>query len=363
MGFAMVDTILMITCLLSLVIWFVQEKKARPQLQQKLNALIAGGQQLPVEQLQTDTNPPWNQWLFKFTTAIWIGWAASVILLKDGDFAFILVMLTFLSGVITGLDKLFFAGARKVYIESKAVADYLQNYSREQRESLTQYFAADMVIGEYAKSFFPILAFVLVLRSFVIEPFQIPSGSMMPTLQVGDYILVNKYTYGLRLPVVGTKIVEVDQPKRGDAVVFFPPHQDIYFIKRVIGLPGDQVTYKNKVLSVNGKVMEQTLLAELPPLNPQMRMFTENLQAVEHLAQSALHRYTVTPTTNQQGDFSITVKPGHYWVMGDNRDNSADSRSWGQVPEERLVGKAFAIWLHWPTFFDIPTFSRMGAIQ
>lgn len=359
----MVDTILIIICFLSLAIWFVQEKKARPQQQEKLNKLIASGQQIPAEKLQTGTNPDWNEWLFKFTAVIWFGWVASVILVKDGDFAFVLVILTFLSGVITGLDKLFFASARKAYIESKAVADYLGKYTREQRESLSLYFGEDMVIGEYAKSFFPVLAFVLMLRSFIIEPFQIPSGSMVPSLLVGDYILVNKYTYGLRLPVVGTKIVEVGQPQRGDSMVFFPPHKDIYFIKRVIGLPGDQVTYKNKVLSINGKVMDQTLLAELPPLNPQVRMFTEDLAGVEHLAHSSLHRQTVTSITDQQGDFSITVKPGHYWMMGDNRDNSADSRSWGQVPEERIVGKAFAIWLHWPTFFDIPTFSRMGAIQ
>jgi len=359
----MVDTILITISLLSLVIWFVQEKMARPQQQQKLNELIVSGQQIPAEQLQADTNPGWNETLFKFTAAIWIAWAASVVLIKDGDFAFVLVMLTFLSGVIVGLDKLIFAGARKAYVESKAVADYLAKYTQEQRESLSLYFGEDMVVGEYAKSFFPVLAFVLVLRSFVVEPFQIPSGSMVPTLLVGDYILVNKYTYGLRLPVVGTKVVEMGEPERGDSMVFFPPHKDIYFIKRVIGLPGDQITYKNKVLSINGKVMEQTLLAELPPLNPQVRMFSENLTGVEHLAHSSLRSNTITPITNQQGDFSITVKPGHYWMMGDNRDNSADSRSWGQVPEERIVGKAFAIWLHWPTFGDIPTFSRMGAIQ
>ncbi len=359
----MVDTILITISFISLLIWFVQEKMARPQQQKKLDELIAAGKQLPAEQLQAETNPSWNELLFKFTAVIWIAWAASVVLIKDGDFAFVLVMLTLLSGVVTGLDKLIFASARKAYIESKSVADYLAKYTQEQRESLSLYFGEDMVVGEYAKSFFPVLAFVLVLRSFVIEPFQIPTGSMIPTLLVGDYILVNKYAYGLRLPVVGTKIVEVGEPQRGDSMVFFPPHKDIYFIKRVIGVPGDQISYKNKVLSVNGKAMDQTLLAELPPINPQVRMFTENLDGVEHLAHNSLTRKTITPITNQQGDFSVTVKPGHYWMMGDNRDNSADSRSWGQVPEERIVGKAFAIWLHWPSFRDIPTFSRMGAIQ
>ena len=141
----MVDTILISISLLSLVIWFVQEKKARPWQQAQLNKLIATGQQLSAEQLQADTNPVWNQWLFKFIAVIWMGWVASVLLVKDGDFAFVLVMLTFLSGVITGLDKLIFASSRKAYMESKAVLDYLQKYSREQRESLSLYFGEDMV--------------------------------------------------------------------------------------------------------------------------------------------------------------------------------------------------------------------------
>lgn len=359
----MVDKILITISCLSLLIWFVQEKIARPQLQAKLDELIRGGRQLPAEELQSQAMPGWNELLFKLVAAMWLGWIVSVVFVKDGDFAFVLVMLTLFSGVVTGLDKVIFSSARNAYIESKAVVDYLAKYTQEQRDSLTVYLGQDMVVGEYAKSFFPVLALVLVLRSFIVEPFQIPSGSMMPTLQVGDYILVNKFTYGLRLPVLGTKFYEVDEPKRGDSMVFFPPHKDIYFIKRVIGLPGDQITYKNKILFINGKEMEQTFLAAEPPIRPQRSLISENLDGVEHSIYTARQRFTVSESTDLRGDFSVTVKPGHYWMMGDNRDNSSDSRFWGQVPEERIVGKAFAIWLHWPSISDIPTFSRLGLIQ
>lgn len=352
----MVDNILIAISCVSIVIWFVQEKFARQQLRSNFDKVIASGQTLPAEQLRTVTTPSWNEWLFRLVCTMWLGWAASVILVKDGDFAFVLVLLTLLSGVVCGLDRLIFASARQAYLESKAVVDYLAKYTREQRESLSFYLSQDTVVGEYAKSFFPVLAVVLVLRSFIIEPFQIPSGSMIPTLLVGDYILVNKFSYGLRLPVVGTKIVDIGEPERGDVMVFFPPHKDIYFIKRVIGLPGDQITYKNKRLYINGKEAEQVLLAELPAGNPQYQLVSENLTGVEHLSHNSIG-------IHRGDDFSVTVKPGHYWMMGDNRDNSSDSRVWGQVPEERIVGKAFAIWLHWPSFTQLPSFSRLGAIE
>lgn len=352
----MVDTLLLTVCFISLLIWFVQEKLARPQLQHYFNNAIASNQPLSAKQLLIDSMPEWNEWLIRLVFAMWGCWALSVVLLKDGDFAFVLVMLTLFSGIICGLDKLIFSGARRAYIESREVVDYLAKYSHEQRDALSHYFGQDMVVGEYAKSFFPVLAFVLILRSFIVEPFQIPSASMVPTLMVGDYILVNKYTYGLRLPVLGTKIVEVGEPERGDVMVFFPPHKDIYFIKRVIGLPGDQITYKDKQLFINGTAAPQTLLAELPPINPQVELISEDLTGFKHLA----HK---TKMVQRMDDFSVTIKPGHYWMMGDNRDNSSDSRAWGQVPEERIVGKAFAIWMHWPSITQLPGFSRAGSIR
>ena len=210
---------------------------------------------------------------------------------------------------------------------------------------------------EYARSFFPVLAVVLVLRSFLYEPFQIPSSSMVPTLEVGDYILVNKFSYGLRLPVTRTKILDVGEPERGDVMVFFPPHQnDTYYIKRVIGVPGDRVTYRNKQLTVNGSPVPQDWLAELPSGRFMIKMGREVLPDSDgHLMQ----------IDNRRGprNFSVVVKPGHYFMMGDNRDNSSDSRVWGQVPERDIVGKAVAIWMHWEEYLSVPSFGRAGAID
>ena len=180
---------------------------------------------------------------------------------------------------------------------------------------------------------------------------------MVPTLAVGDFILVNKYTYGLRLPVVRTKILDMNEPERGDVMVFFPPHKpDTYYIKRVIGLPGDQIVYKNKKLYINGEPASQELLAQLPTHRPNYRIWNESLSGVEHEIRTSLSRHGLD-------DISITVKPGHYFMMGDNRDNSLDSRAWGQVSEKAIVGKAFAIWMHWNSFFSLPSFSRAGSIQ
>jgi signal peptidase I len=353
----MVDSILITISLVSIVVWLVQEKHLRSLLQANFNKLVAAGQILPEEQLQQQVLPRWHNLLMQAVSVMWIAWGISVVVLKDGDFAFVLVMLTLLSAVIAGLDKLLFSKARKAYVESKAVVDFLAKYGEEQRQKLAFFLNQDFIVGEYAKSFFPVLGLVLVLRSFIVEPFQIPSASMVPTLLVGDYILVNKYNYGLRLPVLGTKIIENGAPERGDVMVFFPPHKDIYFIKRVIGLPGDQISYKNKQLSINGELAPQIFLAALPPgMNATVELASENLTGVDHLMNKSLR-------INRGDDFSITVKPGHYWMMGDNRDNSSDSRTWGQVPEERIVGKAFAIWLHWPSITQFPSFSRNGVIQ
>ena len=353
----MVDTILIVVSLASLIIWYVQEKIVRKEIQDSFSRIVKDDQQLTAEQVQLKTSPQWNEWLVKLVFAMWIGWGISVVMLKDGDFALVLVVLTLLSGVVVGLDKWLFARARQAYVASKEVAAYLARYTKEQKDSLVVHLGDDMVVGESARSFFPVLALVLVLRSFVVEPFQIPSASMVPTLLVGDYILVNKFAYGLRLPVLGTKIFDVGEPRRGDVMVFFPPGKDVYYIKRVIGLPGDEITYKNKQLTINGKKIPQTMLAELPPVNPQIELFSEQLGDVSHISHKSLVFY------RPGDDFSIKVKPGHYWMMGDNRDNSSDSRVWGQVPEDRIVGKAFAIWMHWPSVTELPSFSRVGFIH
>jgi signal peptidase I len=172
---------------------------------------------------------------------------------------------------------------------------------------------------------------------------------------VGDYILVNKFTFGIRLPVLRTKVLDINEPKRGDVMVFFPPHMNkTYFIKRVVGLPGDRITYRNKQLFVNGRQVPMEALAGKPTMTNRYSLKTETLGEVQHVVQ--------TDAMRRGQNFSVVVKPGHYFMMGDNRDNSSDSRVWGQVPEKDIVGKAFAIWMHWDSFFSVPSFSRVGSI-
>ena len=209
---------------------------------------------------------------------------------------------------------------------------------------------------EFMGSLAPVLGLVLVLRSFVVEPFQIPSSSMVPTLKVGDFILVNKWTYGIRLPVVRNKIIELNSPERGDVMVFFPPHEERYFIKRVVGLPGDEIHVLNGVLYINGDKMTQKILADEEPA-PRSVVMTEDLTGVEHAIQKRL-----LPTRLSQ-NFTAVVPDGHYFMMGDNRDNSSDSRVWGPVPEDRIVGRAFARWMFWDKFLSLPSFERAGKIQ
>ena len=251
----------------------------------------------------------------------------------DIDFPLVLVILVTICGVIWLIDHFLFAKARN-------------------KSGATE----EPIVVEYAKSFFPVLFIVLMLRSFVIEPFQIPSGSMIPTLEVGDFILVNKYHYGLRLPVVGTKIVENNAPQRGEVMVFIPPHDPRYFIKRVVGLPGDRIDYENKILRINGEQVEVDIVDEVMiETAVGMRsgiLFNEQLGLVNHNAQ------IVASDTRGSSRTSWIVPPGHYFMMGDNRDNSADSRVWGPVPEENIVGKAIAVWMHKDPGFNLPTFSR-----
>ena len=211
------------------------------------------------------------------------------------------------------------------------------------------------------KSFLPIILIVLIVRSFIVEPFQIPSSSMEPTLDVGDFILVNKFTYGIRLPVIRTRVIENHEPQRGDIMVFFPPHDDRYFIKRVIGLPGDLIEYRGKVLYINGKPQQLQSVTDVSTGFGRPYLFLENLEGKQH----SVYHYPTETALGLRGNSTHveTVKPGHYFMMGDNRDNSQDSRVWGQVPEERIVGKAFAIWMHWKEWGDIPSFSRVGKIE
>jgi signal peptidase I len=219
---------------------------------------------------------------------------------------------------------------------------------------------------EYARSFFPVILIVLLLRSFLVEPFRIPSGSMMPTLLIGDFILVNKFAYGVRLPVSHTKIIENGEPQRGDIVVFrFPNDPTVDYIKRVVGLPGDRIQYVDKQIIINGKPVKQTPLDLYQGVgkgkdNTGATLIAEDLDSVSH---DILIREKQAP---QPGRFvlseGVIVPEGHYFAMGDNRDNSNDSRFWGFIPEGNLVGKAFFRWMSFDWELDgFPVdFSRIG---
>ena len=216
---------------------------------------------------------------------------------------------------------------------------------------------------EYAKSFFPVILLVFVIRSFIVEPFKIPSGSMNPTLLAGDYILVNKFAYGLRVPVLNSVFVNTGVPQRGDVMVFhFPPNPKIDYIKRVIGLAGDRIQYQDKQLSINGQVIEATELpgAEYATQGDHIiraHQLREQLFDAQHdiLIHDIPNRYSPGTIGDRflNGE-AIVVPEGHYFVMGDNRDNSSDGRVWGFVPDQNLVGKAFLIW------FNFDDFSRIG---
>ena len=276
------------------------------------------------------------------------------------DFPLILVVLVFGSGGIWAIDALFGAPKRQRAIEKLRVQyprwEDESNPKAKAYQSKALETSTEPQLVEYAKSFFPVLFVVFVLRSFLVEPFQIPSSSMVPTLKVGDYILVNKFTFGIRLPVIRTKVFDINKPERGDVMVFFPPHMnDTYFIKRVVGLPGDRISYHDKQLTVNGELVMQDHMASLPEGAMRYQLFLESLGDAKHLMQTLDQR--------PARDFEVVVKPGHYFMMGDNRDNSSDSRVWGQVPEKDIVGKAFAVWMHWESLLSIPSFSRVGSIE
>ncbi|MCO6426525.1 signal peptidase I [Nitrosomonas communis] len=224
---------------------------------------------------------------------------------------------------------------------------------------------------EYPKSFFPVILIVFCLRSFLVEPFKIPSGSMIPTLLVGDFILVNKFTYGIRLPVVNRKVIEVNQPKHGEVMVFrYPEDPSIDYIKRVVGLPGDIVTYRHKKLSINGVPLKIELDGDYKYIESGLayiytQRFREYVGEKSHsilinqempgMLLSNVHYFPFRENCSfDRMGFTCKVPDGNYFTLGDNRDGSSDSRYWGFVPEENIVGKAFMVWWN---FSDL---SRIG---
>ncbi len=245
------------------------------------------------------------------------------------DFSLILVLATLAAGLIWGGYRAYLAVAGRAA-------------------------GAEPVAVEYARSFFPILLLVLVVRSFLFEPFRIPSSSMMPTLLVGDFIFVNKFTYGLRLPVLNTRIMELGEPRRGDVIVFrLPAEPSTNYIKRLVGLPGDTIRYVNDHLFINGQPVESMLVG----------LYDGDMQAGSILMQEQLdsvrHQILLIPGVSGRGDGTFVVPAGYYFMMGDNRDNSQDSRFIGPIPEANIVGRAVRIWMNWD-FPGMPRWSRIG---
>nr|WP_284380718.1 signal peptidase I [Litoribrevibacter albus] len=275
----------------------------------------------------------------------------------DIDFPLVLVVLTFACALGWVFDFLVLRKPRSLQLAQARTDMGLsqdQELSNDQQHILDK-IAKEPYLVELSKSFFPVFFVVLVVRSFLVEPFQIPSGSMLPTLKVDDFILVNKFEYGVRLPVAGTKVIPYKDPARGDVMVFkFPNNPKINFIKRVVGLPGDRIRYQDKQLFINNQLIE-TQLAQAPSLQNRMGRYTEQLGAVSHSIYKANSSARVNKTW--------VVPEGHYFVMGDNRDNSNDSRFWGFVPDNLVVGKAFAVWMHWESIFSLPTFGENRWIE
>jgi signal peptidase I len=296
-----------------------------------------------------------------------------------GNFALILFVLTVVTGVIWFLDVFYFAKQRRAKADAALAAfDARQSKlkmdgvkaSEGGRAALEAELLKQPTWIEYSGSFFPVIALVFFLRSFLYEPFKIPSGSMVPTLLVGDLILVNKFTYGIRLPIINKKIIEISDPQRGDVMVFkYPKDPSLDYIKRVIGVPGDKIVYRNKRLSVNGKEMSYQPLPDY--LDEEhlsySKQYLENLNDVSHriLNDDRVPGYVANPEAfpnrelcryNIEG-FACTVPSGHYFMMGDNRDNSLDSRYWGFVSDENIVGKAFFVWM------NLGNLSRIGSFK
>lgn len=296
-----------------------------------------------------------------------------------GNFALILFILTIGTGIVWFLDVFFLSKQRRIKADAalaefdarnaKLKADGIQ-LDASGRAALEANILKQPTWVEYSGSFFPVIALVFFLRSFLYEPFKIPSSSMVPTLLVGDLILVNKFTYGVRLPVINKKIIEVNHPQRGDVMVFkYPKDISLDYIKRVVGVPGDKIVYKNKRLTVNGKSIAYNVLPDY--LDEEhlsySKQYIEKLPNVTHkiLNDERAPSFVPNPDAFPQHElctytidgFSCTVPSGNYFMMGDNRDNSLDSRYWGFVPDQNIVGKAFFVWM------NLGNIKRIGSFQ
>ena len=223
-------------------------------------------------------------------------------------------------------------------------------------------------IVQWSIELFPVLLLVFVFRGFIFEPFRVPSNSMMPTLLTGDFIVVNKFDYGFRLPITNTKLVEFSKPNRGDVIVFRYPNYEknpgysgVDFIKRVVATPGDVISYSEDQLSINGKVSDMKNIGPYKGVDSGQLM--NNYKLVQEFINSLPHEILLNPNSKSKKIPEITIPDGHYFVMGDNRSHSSDSRFWGFVPEEYIIGRAIGIWMHWDWNYNTMQFSRIGGFN
>ena len=278
------------------------------------------------------------------------------------DFAAFLVLAAVVTGIIWLLDVLILAPRRA---RAYGYHDSQSGVGTEERK-LPWYI-------DVSRSFFPVIVAVLILRSFIVEPFRIPSDSMVPTLLNGDFILVNKFAFGVRLPVINTKILDTGEPERGDVAVFrYPRDPGTAFIKRIVGLPGDVLEYRDKQLYINGQAAEQNVLTDDSSARRGYQRFTETIDDRQHLTQVRVNDRGWMPSSLWNGldagigsggtlTWRYKVPEGQYFAMGDNRDNSSDSRFWGTVPEQNLIGEAFFIWMNSNCIFGKGDCGRIGS--
>jgi len=296
----------------------------------------------------------------------------------EGNFAFLLFMASAVTGVYWLAERFYFLPAREAAarqlqeaddkrradLQSKGIARVDGDIAQATETILAQPWWLDWTAG-----LFPVIISVFFLRSFIVEPFKIPSGSMIPTLLVGDLILVNKFHYGLRLPVLNTKITEGEKPQRGDVMVFrYPPKPSLDYIKRVVGVPGDTVAYLNKRLTINGQAVPTDSVPEFFDEDAMryFKQFEEKFGTQSHRILNDEQRPAFVPGADKfagsEGcNYTIEgvickVPEGHYFMMGDNRDNSMDSRYWGFVPEKNIVGKAFFVWMNFGNLKRVGSF-------